>query len=115
MKFISNLKQILKAKVLGKSQEEIETTSICEYEELIKQRDIIVKALVSKDLEETVASLNSVQFGEEISKQQHYTTKRRIQILTHILIDYQQLAVLKKYQRQNVIKLVGTDVDFYNF
>ena len=55
-------------KVLDKSQEEIETHINLHAEELIKQRDIIIKALVSKDLEETVASLNSVQFGEEISK-----------------------------------------------
>ena len=69
MKFIiSNLKQILKGKVLGKSQEEIETHINLHAEELIKQRDVIIKALVSKDLEETVASLNSVQFGDEISK-----------------------------------------------
>ena len=44
MKFIiSNLKQILKGKVLGKSQEEIETHINLQAEELIKQRDIIVK------------------------------------------------------------------------
>jgi V/A-type H+-transporting ATPase subunit C len=69
MKFIiSNLKQILKGKILGKSQEEIETHINLRAEELIKQRDVIIKALVSKDLEETVASLNSVQFSDEISK-----------------------------------------------
>jgi len=78
MKFIiSNLKLILKGKVLGKSQEEIETHINLHAEELIKQRDIIIKALVSKDLEETVASLNSVQFGEEISKAADYTMNKK--------------------------------------
>ena len=46
LKFIiSNLKQILKGKVLGKSQEEIETHINLHAEELIKQRDIVIKAL----------------------------------------------------------------------
>ncbi|WP_299291653.1 V-type ATPase subunit [Nitrosopumilus sp.] len=119
MKFIiSNLKQILKGKVLGKSQEEIETHINLRAEELIKQRDIIVKALVSKDLEETVASLNSVQFGEEISKAAAlYNEKKNIQIFDTYFdkILYQQLGrALKNTRDRDVIKLVGTDVDFYN-
>ena len=69
MKFIvSNLKTILKGKILGKSQEEIETHVNLHAEELIKQRDIVIKALVAKDLEEAVASLSSVEFSEEIVK-----------------------------------------------
>lgn len=119
MKFIiSNLKQILKGKVLGKSQEEIETHINLRAEELIKQRDIIVKALVSKDLEETVASLSSVQFGEEISKAAAlYNEKKNIQIFDTYFdkILYQQLGrALKNTRDRDVIKLVGTDVDFYN-
>lgn len=119
MKFIiSNLKQILKGKVLGKSQEEIETHINLRAEELIKQRDIIVKALVSKDLEETVASLNSVQFGEEISKAAAlYNENKNIQIFDTYFdkILYQQLGrALKNTRDRDVIKLVGTDVDFYN-
>ena len=52
MKFIiSNLKLILKGKVLGKSQEEIETHVNLHAEELIKQRDVVIKALVAKDFE----------------------------------------------------------------
>ena len=69
MKFIiSNLKLILKGKVLGKTQEEIENHINLRAEELVKQRDVIIKSLVAKDLEEAVASLNSVQFGDEIAK-----------------------------------------------
>lgn len=119
MKFIiSNLKQILKGKVLGKSQEEIETHINLRAEELIKQRDVIIKALVSKDLEETVASLNSVQFGDEISKAASlYNETKNIQIFD-IYFDkilYQQLGrALKNTRDREVIKLVGMDVDFYN-
>ncbi len=119
MKFIiSNLKQILKGKVLGKSQKEIETHINLRAEELVKQRDVIIKALVSKDLEETVASLNSVQFGEEISKAAAlYGEKKNIQVFD-IYFDkilYQQLGrALKNTRDRDVMKLVGADVDFYN-
>ena len=82
MKFIvSNLKLILKGKVLGKSQEELETHINLHAEELIKQRDVVIKALIAKDLEEAVASLNSIQFGEEIAKAAAlYNEKKNIQI-----------------------------------
>ena len=119
MKFIiSNLKLILKGKVLDKSQEEIETHINLHAEELIKQRDIIIKALVSKDLEETVASLNSVQFGEEISKAAAlYNEQKNLQIFDTYFdkILYPQLGrALKNTRDRDVIKLVGMDVDFYN-
>jgi len=119
MKFIiSNLKQILKGKVLGKSQEEIETHINLHAEELIKQRDVIIKALVSKDLEETVASLNSVQFGDEISKAASlYNETKNLQVFDTYFdkILYQQLGrALKNTRDREVIKLVGMDVDFYN-
>ncbi len=119
MKFIiSNLKQILKGKVLGKSQEEIETHINLHAEELIRQRDVIIKALVSKDLEETVASLNSVQFGDEISKASSlYNETKNIQIFDTYFdkILYQQLGrALKNTREREVIKIVGMDVDFYN-
>jgi len=119
MKFIiSNLKLILKGKVLGKSQEEIETHINLRAEELIKQRDIIIKALVSKDLEEAVTSLNSVQFGEEISKAASlYNEQKNLQIFDTYFdkILYLQLGrALKNNRDRDVIKLVGMDVDFYN-
>ncbi|HSG83346.1 MAG: V0D/AC39 family V-type ATPase subunit [Nitrosopumilus sp.] len=119
MKFIiSNLKQILKGKVLGKSQEEIETHINLHAEELIKQRDVIIKALVAKDLEETVASLNSVQFGDEISKAASlYNETKNIQIFDTYFdkILYHQLGrALKNTRDREVIKIVGMDVDFYN-
>ncbi|QUC64704.1 V-type ATPase subunit [Nitrosopumilus sp. K4] len=119
MKFIvSNLKLILKGKVLGKSQEELEAHINLHAEELIKQRDIIIKALVAKDLEEAVASLNSVQFGEEIAKAAAlYNERKNIQIFDTYFdkILYQQLGrALKNTRDRDVIKLVGMDVDFYN-
>jgi len=119
MKFIvSNLKLILKGKILGKPQEEIESHVNLHAEELIKQRDVIIKALVSKDLEETVASLNSVQFSDEISKAASlYNETKNLQVFD-IYFDkilYKQLGrALKNTRDREVIKLVGMDVDFYN-
>ncbi|MGI0057604.1 MAG: V0D/AC39 family V-type ATPase subunit [Nitrosarchaeum sp.] len=119
MKFIvSNLKLILKGKVLGRSQEEIQTYVNLHAEELIKQRDIVIKALVAKDLEETVASLNSVQFGEEIAKAAAlYYERKNIQIFDtyfdKILIQHLASA-MKNFADKDATKLVGMDVDFYN-
>ena len=119
MKFIiSNLKAILKGKVLGKSQEEIETHINLHAEELIKQRDVVVKALVAKDLEEAVASLNSVQFGEEIAKAAAlYNEKKNIQIFDTYFdkILYQHLSgAMKNYSDKGAVSVVGMDIDFYN-
>ncbi|TRZ70466.1 MAG: ATPase [Nitrosopumilaceae archaeon] len=119
MKFIvSNLKSILKGKVLGKSQEEIETHINLHAEELIKQRDIVIKALVAKDLEEAVASLSSAEFGDEIAKATAlYNEGKNIQIFDTYFdkILYQRLAsAMKNYADKDATKLVGMDVDFYN-
>ena len=119
MKFIvSNLKLILKGKVLGKPQEEIETLVNLHAEELIKQRDIVIKALVAKDLEEAVASLNSVQFGEEITKAAAlYNEKKNIQIFDTYFdkILFQHLAgAMKNYADKEATKIVAMDIDFYN-
>ena len=119
MKFIiSNLKSILKGKVLGKSQEEIEVHINLHAEELIKKRDIVIKALVAKDLEETVANLSSGPFGEEITKAATlYNDKKNIQIfdLYFDKILYQHLGRAMKNSREpEVARLIGRDIDFYN-
>ena len=119
MKFIvSNLKLILKGKVLGKSQEDLETHINLHAEELIKQRDVVIKALIAKDLEEAVASLNSIQFGEEIAKAAAlYNEKKNIQIFDTYFdkILFQHLAgAMKNYADKDATKLVAMDIDFYN-
>ncbi len=118
LKFIiSNLKQILKGKALGKSQEEIETHINLHAEELIKQRDIVVKALVAKDLEETVASLSQVEFGEEIAKAAAlYADKKNIQIFDTYFDKILYLRLVKALKSGDIdaSKLIGMDIDFYN-
>ena len=119
MRFIiSNLKLILKGKILGKSQEEIESHVNLHAEELIKQRDVVVKALVAKDFEETVASLNSVQFGEEIAKAVTlYNEKKNIQVFDTYFdkILFQYLAsAMKNHGNKGATKVVAMEIDFYN-
>ena len=119
MKFIvSNLKLILKGKILNKSQEELETHINLHAEELIKQRDVIIKALVAKDFEEAVASLNSAKFAEEITKASAlYNEKKNIQIFDTYFdkILYQYLAgAMKNYADKDAVKIVAMDIDFYN-
>lgn len=119
LKFIiTNLKLILKGRVLGKSQEEIEPRLNLHAEELIKQRDVVLKALVAKDLEEIVSSLNSTIFGEDIAKAVAlYNDKKNIQIFDiyfdKILI--QQLsASLRISGDKDLARPVGMNIDFYN-
>lgn len=115
---ISNLKLILKGKALNRSQEEIEQHLNLHAEELIGQRDIILKALVSKDLEEAVSSLSSIEFGEEMTKAVAvYNDKKNIQIFDVFLdkILYQQLGrAVRNTRDRELMRLVGMDIDFYN-
>ncbi len=117
LKFIiTNLKLILKGRVLGKSQEEIEPRLNLHAEELIKQRDIVLKALVAKDLEEIVSNLSSTVFGEDVAKAVTlYNDKKNIQIFDtyfdKILI--QQLsAALRISGDKDLARPVGMNIDF---
>ncbi len=118
MKFIvSNLKLILKGKILGKPQEEIESHLNLHAEELIRQRDIVIKALVAKDFEEAVASLSSAQFADEITKAAAlYNEKKNLQIFDTYFdkILFQHLAGAMKNYDKEATKLVSMDIDFYN-
>ena len=119
LKFIiTNLKLILKGRVLGKSQEEIEPRLNLHAEELIKQRDIVLKALIAKDLEEMVSSLSSTIFGEDIAKAVTlYNDKKNIQIFDTYFdkILFQQLsAALRISGDKDLARPVGINIDFYN-
>jgi V/A-type H+-transporting ATPase subunit C len=64
IKYITwNLKLILKGKALGKTYEELLPKINLRAEELVGRRDIVVKALVAKSLEEAVAALAGSEFG----------------------------------------------------
>jgi V/A-type H+-transporting ATPase subunit C len=118
LKFIiSNLKQILKGKALGKSQEEIETHINLHAEELIKQRDIVIKALIAKDLEEAVANLSQTEFGEDIVKATAlYADKKSLQIFDRYFDKILMSRLVKALKSGDIdaSKLVSMDIDFYN-
>ncbi len=69
IKYITwNLKIVLKGKALGKSYEELLPKVNLRAEELVARRDILVKALVAKNLEEAIAAISGSEFGEDAAK-----------------------------------------------
>ena len=69
VKYITrNLKLVLKGKALGKTYEELLPKINLRAEELVGRRDLVIKALVAKDLDEAVASLAGSEFGEDVAK-----------------------------------------------
>lgn len=115
---IWNLKLIFKGKVLGRAYEEIEPYVNLHAEELIGRRDIVVKALVAKDIEEAVSSLSASEFGEETAKAVAlYNEKKNLQVFDTYLdkIFYKHLdAALKASGEHELVHLIGMDIDFYN-
>ena len=110
-----NLKMILKAKTLGKSQKEIEPRLNMHAAELIKERDILVNALVANSFEEAVASLKNSRFGTQIAKAAElYTENGNIQIIDTYFdkMIYESLAVATRKTKDT--KIVTTDIDAYN-
>lgn len=115
---IWNLKLIFKGKVLGKSYEEIEPYVNLHAEELIGRRDVVVKALVAKDVDEAISTLSSSEFGEETAKAVAlYNEKKNLQVFDTYLdkIFYKHLdSALKSSGEHDLVHLIGMDIDFYN-
>ena len=116
---IWNLKVILKGKAMDRTYEEILPHVNMRAEELIGRRDIVVKALVAKDLDEATATLQSSEFGADVSRAaQTYKEKGDIQIFD-VYLDhsyYQALATAYTVigKPADVHPIVGLDVDSYN-
>ncbi len=120
MKFIlKNLKMILKGKILDRKQEDIDASLSLHAEELIKERDIVLKALVAKDLGEAVNILKGIGLGGEVEKAYSlYTEKKQIQALDMYFDKYfyENLnRAIKTSLDSSVHTLCGMEVDFYNF
>jgi V/A-type H+-transporting ATPase subunit C len=118
-KFIlRNLKMIIKGKILGRTQEEIETTLSLHAEELVKERDIILKALVAKDVAEAINTLRGIGLGTEVEKAYSmYNERKQIQVLD-LYFDkffYEQLTrSVANSADFGVRTLCGREIDFYN-
>ena len=115
---ITDLKLILKGKVLGKSQEEIEAYVNLLAEELVKQRDVILKALMAKDLDEAASNLGSLDFSADITKAiTLYNETKNIQVFDAYFdkILYQNISnAVRNSGDQDVSHIFGMDIDFYN-
>ena len=115
---IWNLKIILKGKALGRGQDETEPHLNLHAEELAKQRDVVIKALISNSLEEAVASLAPTQFGDDAAKAAAlYGESGNIQVFDTYFdrILYSQLGRARAGERnRDVVRLLEMDIDFYN-
>ncbi len=119
LKFIlRNLKLILKGKILGRTQEEIETALSLHAEELIKERDVVLKALIAKDFEEAVTTLKAIGIGEEVEKAYSlYNEKKQIQLLDFYFdkFFYENLShTVRNSPDFSLHTLCGMEVDYYN-
>lgn len=119
MKFIIwNLKIILKGKALQRSQEEIQGYVNLHAEELIKRRDVVLKALIAKDLDEAVANLKGIKYGDQIDKAVNLYREKKLLQIFDVYFDkmlYQNLAhVIKGTSDLDMLSLFGMDLDFYN-
>jgi V/A-type H+/Na+-transporting ATPase subunit C len=116
---IWNLKLILKGKALGKSYEELVPKINLRAEELVGRRDIVVKALVARNLEEAVAALAGSEFGEDAAKAAAaYKDKGDLRLfdtyIDHVFYRDLGRALTIESQSPEVKNIVAVDIDSYN-
>ena len=116
---IWNLKIILKGKATNKIYEEILRHINLRAEELLGRRDIVVKALVAKDLEEASSTLADSEFAEVAQKATKiFKEKGDVQIFDTLLdyVFYRQLAkgLATSGKETGVKAIVIPEIDRYN-
>ncbi len=104
---------------MGKTYEELLPKVNLRAEELVGRRDLVVKALVSKDFDEAVNSLAGSEFGEDARKAaQAYKEKGDVRVfdvyLDHAFYKSLDRAVIFESKLQDTSKVAGVDVDSYN-
>src|ERR687883_1133628 len=120
VKYITwNLKIVLKGKALGKSYEELVPKVNLRAEELVGRRDIVIKALVAKNLDESVAAIATSEFGEDASKAAAaYKEKGDLRIfdtyIDHVFYHDLGRAITAESQSPDAKKVASTDIDSYN-
>lgn len=123
-----NLKSSLKSKALGRSYEETVEYINLRVEELIGRRELIVRVLAAKDLQEAATMLADTEFGADIQRAvSAYLSKGEIRIFD-IYIDHAVLSLLAREYSANakiytksgardvagIEELVSIDIDSYN-
>jgi V/A-type H+/Na+-transporting ATPase subunit C len=120
IKYITwDLKIVLKGKALGKSYEELLPKINLRAEELVGRRDIVVKALVAKNLEEAIAAISGSEFGDDAAKAAAiYKEKGDLRIfdtyLDHVFYHDLGRSMTAESQSPDVKKVASTDIDSYN-
>lgn len=114
-----NLKIVLKGKALGKSYDELVPKVNLRAEELLGRRDIIVKALVSKNLDEAISALAGSEVTEDAAKAAAvYKDKGDLRVfdtyLDRTLYVHLGRAMNAESQSMDVKNIVSTDIDSYN-
>lgn len=115
---LRNMKIILKGKVLGREQTDIESAVSLHAEELIHKRDIVLKALIAKDAEEAVSVLKSTGLGGDVDRAYAmYGDKKHIHILD-VYFDkffYENLSrVLRNPSNLWLRTRYGMEIDHYD-
>src|SRR6478672_3423605 len=114
-----NLKIVLKGKALGRSYEDLLPKVNLRAEELVGRRDIVIKALVAKNLEEAVAAISGSEFGEDAAKgAAAYKEKGDLRLfdiyLDHVFYYDLGRAMNAESQSMDVKKIASIDIDSYN-
>ncbi len=121
MKYLtSNLKTIIKGKALGKSHEELLELVDLRAEELVRRRDIVVRAMAAKDLTEAASFLYGTKFGEVVDFAINVYEKEKDLTVFDIAIDRAYFsAVLEAFNKlrfaeyKKVRRIVAVDIDCY--
>ncbi len=122
-----DLKLVLKAKALNRSHEETVEYLDMKAEELAGRRDLIVRVLSAKDVNEAAAMLAGTEFHSDVEKAlARYASKGEIRFFD-VYIDHAVLAAVSKEYSTNsklyssrmpnvhgVEEMVALDVDAYN-
>jgi len=121
-----DLKLVLKAKSLGRSYDEIAGYLDMKAEELVGRRDLIVKVLSAKDVNEAVTMLSGSEFFADVERAvSAFSTSGEIRFFD-IYIDHAVLSAISKEYSLNsklyakaanvngIGDLVKLDVDGYN-
>lgn len=121
-----DLKTVLKAKILNKSYEDILEFVDMRAEELVGRRDLLVKIMSAKDIQEAVSFLSGSEFYEDLEKAVSlYNTNQEIRVID-TYIDHSVLSRISKEYTSNsssyktktnvasIETMIAIEVDSYN-
>ncbi|MDG6902103.1 MAG: V-type ATPase subunit [Nitrososphaerota archaeon] len=122
-----DLKVVLKARALGRPYEETVEYLSMRAEELVGRRDLIVRVMSAKDVNEAVSMLSGTMFHADMEKAlARYSSKQEVRFFD-VYIDHAVLAAIAKEYSTNskiyssrppnvngVEEMVSLDLDAYN-